>query len=58
MRGRPVAATTMALVEALIVRVSESDWAATQKRINDWDGIRFAMPGYDQDRINGDADET
>lgn len=48
----------MALVEALIVRVSEADWEATQKRIKDWDGIRFAMPGYDQDRINGDADET
>lgn len=48
----------MALVEALIVRVSEADWEATQKRIKDWDGIRFAMPGYDQDSINGDADET
>ncbi len=51
-------AAAMALVEALIVRVSEADWGATQKRIKDWDGIRFAMPGYDQDRINGDADET
>jgi DNA-binding MurR/RpiR family transcriptional regulator len=49
-------ATAMALVEALIVRVSEADWEATQKRIKDWDGIRFSMPGYDQ--INGDADET
>ncbi|MCF3641126.1 MurR/RpiR family transcriptional regulator [Rhizobium sp. TRM95111] len=51
-------AAAMALVEALIVRVSEADWEATQKRINDWDGIRFAMPGYDQGRINGDTDET
>ncbi|RVJ42560.1 MurR/RpiR family transcriptional regulator [Sinorhizobium medicae] len=51
-------AAAMALVEALIVRVSEADCGATQKRIKDWDGIRFAMPGYDQDRINGDADET
>ena len=51
-------ASAMALVEALIVRVSEADWEATQKRINDWDGIRFVMPGYDQDRINGDIDET
>ena len=49
-------AAAMALVEALIVRVSEADWEATQKRIKDWDGIRFSMPGYDQ--INGDADET
>jgi DNA-binding MurR/RpiR family transcriptional regulator len=49
-------AAAMALVEALIVRVSEADWGATQKRIKDWDGIRFSMPGYDQ--INGDADET
>ncbi|KXF78232.1 RpiR family transcriptional regulator [Paramesorhizobium deserti] len=51
-------ASAMALVEALIVRVSETDWEATQKRINDWDGIRFAMPGYDQDRLDGDGDET
>jgi DNA-binding MurR/RpiR family transcriptional regulator len=51
-------ASAMALVEALIVRVSEADWEATQKRINDWDGVRFAMPGYDQDRLNGDIDET
>lgn len=51
-------AAAMAIVEALIVRVSESDWEATQKRIKDWDGIRFAMPGYDQDRISGDTDET
>jgi DNA-binding MurR/RpiR family transcriptional regulator len=46
------------LVEALIVRVSEADWEATQKRIRDWDGVRFSMPGYDQDTINGDDDET
>jgi DNA-binding MurR/RpiR family transcriptional regulator len=49
-------AAAMALVEALIVRVSEADWEATQKRIKDWDGIRFAMPGYDQDKTEGDAD--
>ncbi len=36
----------------------EADWEATQKRINGWDGIRFAMPGYDQDMINGDVHET
>ncbi|WP_245423671.1 MurR/RpiR family transcriptional regulator [Rhizobium subbaraonis] len=51
-------AAAIALVEALIVRVSEADWSATQKRIKDWDGIRFAMPGYDQDSMNGEMDET
>jgi DNA-binding MurR/RpiR family transcriptional regulator len=51
-------AAAIVLVEALIVRVSEADWEATQKRIRDWDGVRFSMPGYDQDTINGDDDET
>ncbi|MBN9053197.1 MULTISPECIES: MurR/RpiR family transcriptional regulator [Shinella] len=51
-------AAAIVLVEALIVRVSETDWEATQKRIRDWDGVRFSMPGYDQDTINGDDDET
>lgn len=51
-------AAAIVLVEALIVRVSESDWEATQKRINDWDAIRFSMPGYDRDKINGDDNET
>ena len=51
-------AAAMALIEALIVRVSEADWEATQKRIRNWDGIRYAMPGYDSNGIDGDADET
>jgi DNA-binding MurR/RpiR family transcriptional regulator len=51
-------AAAMALVEALIVRVSEADWESTQKRINDWDDIRFTMPGYDGAKTNGDIDET
>jgi DNA-binding MurR/RpiR family transcriptional regulator len=51
-------AAAIVLVEALIVRVSEADWEATQKRIRDWDGVRFSMPGYDQVSINGDDDET
>lgn len=51
-------AAAIALVEALIVRVSEADWQATQKRIGDWDDIRFTMPGYDDNRNNGDIDET
>lgn len=51
-------AAAIVLVEALIVRVSESDWEATQKRIRDWDGVRFSMPGYDQDTVDGDEDET
>ncbi|ODT14911.1 MAG: RpiR family transcriptional regulator [Kaistia sp. SCN 65-12] len=52
------AAAAMALVEALIVRVSDADWQATQKRIKEWDGVRFSMPGIDQSRINGEGDET
>jgi len=51
-------AAAIALVEALIVRVSEADWQATQKRIRDWDGIRFSLPGYDQNTIDEDTDET
>ena len=51
-------AAAMALVEALIVRVSETNWEQAQKRIKDWDGIRFAMPGYDQEKNDGEADEA
>ncbi|MDX3924492.1 MAG: MurR/RpiR family transcriptional regulator [Shinella sp.] len=51
-------AAAIALVEALIVRVSEADWEATQKRINDWDEIRFKMPGYDGLNKNEGFDET
>lgn len=50
-------AAAIALFEALIVRVSEADWEATQKRINDWDGIRFAMPGYEQGQHKDEGGE-
>lgn len=33
------------LVEAIIVRVSESNWSATRQRIEDWDAIRFCLSG-------------
>ena len=52
------AVTAMAFVEALIVRVSEADWNATQKRIRDWDDIRFSMSAGDQARIDEDDDEA
>jgi DNA-binding MurR/RpiR family transcriptional regulator len=51
-------AAAMALVEALIVRVSEADWEATQQRINNWDEIRFSMPSYDGANASGESDET
>ncbi|PZQ95935.1 MAG: RpiR family transcriptional regulator [Cereibacter sphaeroides] len=33
------------LVEAIIIRVSESNWDATRKRIGQWDAIRFGTAG-------------
>jgi DNA-binding MurR/RpiR family transcriptional regulator len=33
----------VALVEAIIVRVSEGDWSATRRRIEAWDRIRFSL---------------
>ncbi|WP_102225621.1 MurR/RpiR family transcriptional regulator [Acidimangrovimonas sediminis] len=35
----------VALIEAIIVRVSESNWDATRKRIESWDDIRFRLTG-------------
>jgi DNA-binding MurR/RpiR family transcriptional regulator len=35
----------VALVEAMIVRVSEADWSATRNRIESWDRIRFSLTG-------------
>lgn len=31
------------VVEAMIIRVSEADWAATRKRIETWDRVRFSL---------------
>jgi DNA-binding MurR/RpiR family transcriptional regulator len=35
----------IAFVEALIVKVSEADWSATRKRLEDWDQLRLVPPG-------------
>lgn len=35
----------VALMEALIARVSEQDWDATQRRIGTWDKLRFTRTG-------------
>lgn len=39
-----------AFVEALIVKVSEADWAATRERIEAWDAVRLIPPGANQER--------
>src|SRR5690606_29200000 len=35
------AVCAMALMEALIVKVSEADWSATRERIEAWDAVRL-----------------
>lgn len=42
----------VAFIEALIVKVSESDWPTTRKRIESWDDLRLVPPGK---RDNDDA---
>lgn len=37
----------IAFLEALIVKVSEADWEATQKRLRQWDGLRLDRPAED-----------
>ena len=44
----------VALVEAIIVRVSESNWAATRKRIEDWDAIRFRLSHDSKEETSDD----
>jgi hypothetical protein len=41
-------------VEALIVKVSEANWSATRKRLEDWDQLRLAPPGGN----DGERDDT
>lgn len=43
----------VALVEAMIVRVSEANWSATRDRIESWDAIRFQLSDRTQDREEG-----
>ncbi len=44
----------IAFVEALIAKVSEANWSATRKRLEDWDQLRLAPPGGN----NGEKDDT
>ena len=46
----------VAFVEALIVKVSESNWPATKARIEEWDAVRLARP--DEGQANGNSDEA
>ena len=44
------------LIEAMIVRISEQDWDATRKRIEQWDDTRLTPPLGSDDEI--DREET
>jgi DNA-binding MurR/RpiR family transcriptional regulator len=48
------ATAAVAFVEALIVKVSETDWSASQERIRAWDRIRF---NSDADQAPNERDE-
>lgn len=47
-------AAVIAFTEALIVKVSEGDWEATQKRIKAWDEIRLVTSPFDKAPANGE----
>jgi DNA-binding MurR/RpiR family transcriptional regulator len=47
----------VALVEAMIVRVSEADWPATRKRIESWDQIRFSLSDQGIGKRGNGSDE-
>ena len=38
-------AAALALIEALVVTVSEQDWQSTEERIKDWDALRAQLEG-------------
>lgn len=48
----------IAFVEALIVKVSESNWPATRARIEAWDAVRLARPDAAQRQGDGTSNET
>lgn len=52
------AVCVLALMEALIVKVSEADWAATRERIEAWDAVRLNSPGAGQDKGSSKVDEA
>ena len=45
--------SALTLAEAMIVKISEQDWDATRKRIEQWDDVRMQQPHGAED----DADE-
>jgi DNA-binding MurR/RpiR family transcriptional regulator len=47
------AVCAIAFVEALIVKVSEADWSATRKRLEDWDQLRLVPPGGNSGERDG-----
>jgi len=47
-----------AFVEALIVKVSEADWATTRERIEAWDAVRLVPPGIDQEQEDRNTHEA
>lgn len=44
----------VALVEAIIVRVSEANWSATRRRIEDWDDVRFRLSASEEGSTDDD----
>lgn len=47
--------SAVTLIEAMIVKISEQDWDATRKRIEQWDAVRLAPPvgGAERHRQDG-----
>jgi DNA-binding MurR/RpiR family transcriptional regulator len=39
------ATNVLALIEVIVVMVSEQDWPSTEKRIKDWDALRPRLDG-------------
>jgi DNA-binding MurR/RpiR family transcriptional regulator len=44
----------LALVEAMIVKLSESNWDAAQRRLTNWDRLRSHLEGMGPERERGD----
>ena len=46
--------SAVALVEAMIVKISEQDWQATRRRIQQWDDVRLSSPTPANEEYSGD----
>lgn len=44
-------ACAIALIEALIVTVSEHDWHSSERRIEAWDAVRARLSTHDEDKL-------